>query len=404
MNDKKVLFINSIVGTGSTGRIITGLCDVLKEHGVRTLVCYGRGSAPEGYECYRIGSDADVYMHGALSRITDRHGLYSAAATHRLVKKIEEYGPDIIHIHNIHGYYLNYEILFRYLRNCGKKIIWTLHDCWTFTGHCTHFEYAGCERWKSGCHDCMQLREYPKSFFRDASAENYKLKKELFTGIEDMHLVTPSEWLRKEVSQSFMKEYPADVIPTGIDLDRFRPAGYKDVGSDIKHRYGLDGKIIILGVANPWRERKGLQDFIELAGRLSDGYRIVMIGLKPSQMKLLPEKVTGIMKTDSLEEMTAWYSASDVHLNLTLEDTFPTTNIESLACGTPVITYRSGGSPESLDDSCGKTVAKKDIEGVISAIREITPKTAKMRQACMEHAALYDKNDRFREYYEKEYT
>ena len=172
MKNKRVLFINSIVGTGSTGRIITGLCDVLKENGADSMVCYGRNGAPAGYDTYRIGSDTDVYMHGAVSRITDKHGLYSTSATKRLIKKIDEYEPDLIHLHNLHGYYLNYRVLAEYLKGLKCPIIWTLHDCWAFTGHCTHFEYVKCDRWKEGCHDCMQLGEYPKSYLCDASKSN----------------------------------------------------------------------------------------------------------------------------------------------------------------------------------------------------------------------------------------
>ena len=399
MSDKKVLFINSIVGTGSTGRIITGLCDILHEHDMDTLVCYGRGGAPDGCAAYRIGSKQDVYLHGAMSRLTDRHGLYSSAATKRLISKIREYDPDIIHIHNIHGYYLNYEILFDYLRGCNKKLIWTLHDCWTFTGHCTHYEYTGCQKWKMLCHDCEQLREYPKSVLMDASESNYLLKKRLFTGISGMQLVTPSYWLQDQVSRSFLGGYNTDVIPTGIDLERFRP-----VRSDIRERYGLGDRIIILGVANPWRERKGLDQFIKLSAMLGERFRIVMIGLKPSQMKLIPANITGIMKTDSPEEMVGWYTAADMYVNLTLEDTFPTTNIESLACGTPVITYRAGGSPEALTDNCGRVIERDHLDEVKLAIEQYGRKKAELSDECVKRAQEYDSRKRFREYFEKEYT
>ena len=398
MGSKKVLFINSIVGTGSTGRIITGLCDVLNSYGVRTLVCYGRGNAPSGYDTYRIGSDWDVYLHGALCRITDRQGLYSDGATDRLIKKIKEYDPDLIHLHNIHGYYLNYEKLFTYLRSCGKRIVWTLHDCWAFTGHCTHFDYTGCEKWKVMCHDCEQLKEYPRSLFSDESEKNFMLKKRLFTHIQGMELVTPSFWLKGEAGKSFLGDYDINVIPTGIDLERFSP-----VKSDIRSRYGIGDRVLILGVANPWRERKGLYEFIRLAEMLDDRFRIVMIGLKPGQMKLLPSNVTGIMKTDSLDEMTAWYTAADMYVNLTLEDTFPTTNIEALACGTPVITYRAGGSPESLDETCGRVLEKNDVSGVKAAIEAFGRKDCDISDRCLLRARNYDSRKRFEEYFGKEY-
>ncbi len=400
MKNKRVLFINSIVGTGSTGRIISGLCGTLKDKGADSLVCYGRGKDDENVDTYRIGSDVDVYAHGMISRITDRHGLYSGGVTRKLLKVIDEYDPDLIHLHNLHGYYLNYEILWEYLKKKDIPLIWTLHDCWSFTGHCTHFEYAGCSRWKEeGCHDCMQLREYPRSWLKDASESNYRLKKRLFTGRENLEIVTPSNWLKERVGESFLKEYNVQVIPTGIDLECFKPTE-----SDIKSRYGLQGKTVILGVANPWRERKGLDEFIKLSGMLSDEYRIVMIGLKEKQLSMLPRKITAIKKTDSLEEMVQWYSAADIFLNLTREDTFPTTNIEALACGCPVVTYEAGGSPESVDETCGKTVEIDDINGIVDTIAGLGKKNSDMCASCRKKALQYDKNVRFLQYYDNCYA
>ncbi|MBR1876532.1 MAG: glycosyltransferase [Lachnospiraceae bacterium] len=399
MKNKRVLFINSIVGTGSTGRIIAGLCRVLKENGADALVCYGRGGAPKEPDTYRIGPDLDVYAHGLISRITDKHGLYSKGVTKRLIEKIEEYSPELIHLHNLHGYYLNYEILMRYLKTKNVPIIWTLHDCWAFTGHCTHFEYIKCDRYKSGCHDCMQLAEYPRSLLMDASKSNYSVKKEVFTGFEEMQIVTPSRWLKEKVSESFLRDYPAEVIPTGIDLNTFKPTE-----SDIRERYGIKDRILILGAANPWRDRKGLDDFISLASKLPEEYAIAMIGLKKKQLKLLPENVIAMEKTDSVQEMAQWYTAADMYVNLTREDTFPTTNLESLACGTPVITYKAGGSPESLDETCGRVVPVDDLEGVIQKIKELGHKTSGLTEASLKRARVYDKDIRFKEYYSKCYS
>ncbi len=398
MKNKRVLFINSIVGTGSTGRIIEGLMKVLGEHGFESLACYGRGSAPEKTNAFRIGSDADVYLHGALSRITDRHGLYSKAATKRLLNMISEYDPDLIHLHNLHGYYLNYEILMRDLKERKIPVIWTLHDCWSFTGHCVHFEHAGCDRYKTGCFSCPELGQYPRSIFGDASKQNYALKKEIFSGFDNMKLITPSRWLKERVEESFLKGYETQVIPTGIDLDVFRKTD-----SDIRSRYGVGDRILLLGVANPWRERKGLDDFITLAGELPDEYKIAMIGLKKKQLSMLPENVIAIERTDSVREMAMWYSAADIHVNLTREDTFPTTNIEALACGTPVVTYRAGGSPESLDETCGRVIEKGDLSGVKKALSELGKKNEEISLSCIERAKLYDRNNRFEEYFEKCY-
>ncbi|MDD3412665.1 MAG: glycosyltransferase [Lachnospiraceae bacterium] len=395
---KRVFFINVTFGSGSTGRIVSGLYDLLTEKGFTCMGAYGRGTAPEGYHAYRIGSDFGVNVHGALSRITDKHGQYSKAATRKLIAVMEEFHPSIVHLHNIHGYYLNVELLFHYLKESGVKVIWTLHDCWSFTGHCTHFEYVGCNKWKTGCYQCEQLREYPKSILRDGSKNNYHWKKELFTQIPDMQLVTPSEWLKSKVLNSYMKDYEITVIPTGIDLTTLHP-----VEDHYRMKYGLQKRFIILGVANPWRERKGIEEFKKLSNILDERYKIVLIGLNEKQKQELPDNILGLNKTNSLEEMAAWYSTADVYLNLTLEDTFPTTNIEALACGTPVITYRAGGSPESIDDSCGMVVERCNMIGITAALDVLRQNESKSK-ACILKAKQYSKEKRFLEYFEKVYA
>ena len=396
---KKVFFINVTCGYGSTGRIVTGLYDILEDRGYKCIAAYGRGADPEGYKTYRIGDELDVNIHGVLSRITDRQGFYSTAATRRLVKKIRAFDPDIIHLHNIHGYYLNVAVLFDYLKTCKKKVIWTLHDCWSFTGHCTHFEFIGCNKWRSGCGNCEQLREYPKSLIMDRSKKNLEQKKRLFSDIPDMELVTPSQWLKSKVEMSYMGRYPITVIPTGIDLEYFKPTP-----SDLRREYGIpENKFLVLGAAAPWRDRKGLEDFKKLAHLLSDRYQIVLVGLKPRQISAMPRNVIALPRTESVKEMAMWYSAADAYVNLTLEDTFPTTNIESLSCGTPVVTYRSGGSPESLTDSCGIVVPRSNISAVIAAldvIRDGEDRSA----ACMKRSELYGSELRFSQYFDEVYA
>lgn len=396
--NKKVLLINVTCGFGSTGRIVTGIYDELESRNYTCMVAYGRGSAPEGYNAYRIGSDLDVDVHGVLSRITDKQGLYSKSATKRLIDRIDEFEPDIVHLHNIHGYYLNYELLFKYLKEKEIQVIWTLHDCWSFTGHCTHFEYIGCSKWLDGCDRCEQLREYPKSICMDNSKRNYQKKKQLFSDMPNMVLVTPSHWLKGKVSQSYMGKYPVTVVPTGIDLETFKP-----ISSDIRERYGIGDRFLILGAANPWRERKGLDEFEKLSRILSDKYQIVMIGLKKKQIENLPANIIALERTDSVLEMAQWYSAADAYVNLTLEDTFPTTNIEALACGTPVITYKAGGSPESLTDECGYVVTKKNIDGVVAALDKIRNGNIK-EDSCILRAKEYSKEKRFSQYYTDVYA
>ena len=341
----KILMINVVCGIRSTGRICTDLADALTERGHEVKIAYGREAVPEKYQKYavRIGSDFDVKLHGVKSRLFDQTGFGSAKATRKFIEWVKEYDPDVIHLHNIHGYYINIEILFDYLKTCGKRILWTLHDCWAFTGHCSHFTYVKCDRWKTGCNNCPQKKEYPASIILDNSKQNWIKKKELFTGIPNMTIITPSEWLAGLVKESYLKEYPVTVINNGIDTDVFQPTP-----SDFRQRYHLEDKTILLGVASTWNDRKGFGDFIKLSEMLDDSYKIVLVGLSDKQMKLIPQNILGITRTNSTKELAQIYTAADVFLNLTYEDNYPTVNLEAQACGTPVITYDTGGSVESV--------------------------------------------------------
>lgn len=409
LENRRVMLVNTVVGTGSVGRLTEGLYHALEDNGYECLVAYGRGNAPAGMNAYRIDQDMDVYIHGGLSRLTDRHGFYSKHATREFINVIEEFNPDIIHFHNVHGYYLHIGILFEYLKQKDIRIIWTLHDCWTFTGHCSHFEYIGCNKWTTGCYACEQLSEYPKSLGKDNSERNYKDKKELFTGFDNLTIVTPSWWLAGRVEQSFMGEYHTTVVPTGIDLNMFYPIKEERKSDNLifrlRNNLNLRNKNVLLGVANPWRERKGLLQFVNLAKMISERCVIILVGLNDEQLSNLPDNIIGIGHTDSTEELAALYSLADIYVNLTLEDTFPTTNIEALACGTPVVTYRSGGSEESLDDSCGIAVEKNSVQGVVAAIDTILSQkgVAYTQEDCLRRARLYAKEYRFEEYIREVY-
>ena len=409
LETRRVMLVNTVVGTGSVGRLVEGLYNTLTENGYECMVAYGRDTHPEGMNAYRIGQDLDVYIHGALSRLTDRHGFYSKRATVEFIRVIEDFAPDIIHLHNVHGYYLNIRVLFEYLKTTDIRIIWTLHDCWSFTGHCSHFEYIGCMKWVSGCYSCEQLSEYPKSVGKDNSARNYEEKKGLFTGFENMTLVTPSQWLKSRVEQSYMGGYHTVVVPTGIDTSVFHPIAEKRSDDNLVFRLrnslNLRNKNVLLGVANPWRERKGLMQFVNLSKLINERCVIVLVGLDDEQLSALPESIIGIGHTDSTQELAALYSMADIYVNLTLEDTFPTTNIEALACGTPVITYRSGGSAESIDDTCGIAVERNSVQGVVAAVDTIVSQKgiAYTVDDCVRHARLYDKEVRFEEYIREVY-
>lgn len=382
----RVFQINSTCGFGSTGRIAVDILKEVERNGGEGIIAYGRNSAPENINSYKITTETDVKLHGILSRITDRQGFYSTSATKRLVEKIREYNPDIIHLHNIHGYYLNVEILFNFLKEYNKPIVWTLHDCWAFTGHCAFFSFSECDKWQNECYACPQKKSYPTSLVMDNSRKNYKEKKELFTSPEKITLVTPSFWLKNLTEKSFLGKYPVKVINNGIDLTKF-----KKTESDFREKHNLQDKFIILGVASVWEERKGLKDFIELNEKLNEDRKIVLVGLNDAQLAQLPQNIVGIKRTNSIEELAEIYSAADVFVNTTYEDNFPTTNLEAISCGTPVITYNTGGSPESVDAGNGFCVPQGDIDAVVEAIK-------KVNGCAVDTKDKFDASKRYKEY------
>ena len=357
--------INSVCGIRSTGRICTDLADALTAQGHEVKIAYGRETVPEKSRKYavRIGSNTDNKLHGLRSRLFDDTGFGSKRATKRFIEWVKSYDPDVVHLHNIHGYYINIELLFRYLAEAEKPVIWTLHDCWSFTGHCAYFDYAECDRWKTGCHNCPQKKEYPSSMLADRSKKNWEEKKKLFTAVKDMVFVTPSEWLAEILGQSYFGKYPVKVINNDIDLSVFRPTE-----GDFREKNGLTGKKMLLGVASVWDRRKGLKDYIKLSEKLDDNYRIVLVGLSEEQIKQLPENVIGISRTNNTKELAEIYTAADYFLNLTYEDNYPTVNLEAQACGTPVISYRTGGSTESAV-RFGTVVEKGAVGDVLKLIQ-----------------------------------
>ncbi len=389
----KVMQINTVCGSGSVGRITVDLIHALEAEGNAGMAAFGRREAPQGVNACKFGTSLDMGIHVLHTFFKGEHGFASRKQTGRLLAKIREYDPDVIHLHNIHGFYLDVEQLFAYLKEAGKPVVWTLHDCWSFTGHCAHFDYIGCMKWKTGCESCAQYKNvYPYALFRDNSRENYRRKKAAFTGVPHLTIVTPSRWLSRFVKESYLKEYPVRVIPNGIDLERFHPA---DRG--LKKRLGMEKKFILLGVAGMWEERKGYAYFEGLADRLDESCQIILIGLSKRKLMKLHPKIHGVMRTDSIEELAEYYSMADVYVNPTLEDTFPTTNLEALACGTPVITFATGGSVESVDEETGKIVPRGDAEALFRAVLELQREPSR-RAACLKKAAGYNKEDRFREY------
>jgi len=358
----KILMINSVCGIRSTGRICTDLAREFEAKGDEVKIAYGREEVPDQYKKYavRIGNSFDVKFHGLRTRLLDEHGLGSRGATKRFLRWAEEYNPNILWLHNIHGYYINYELLFDWIKKRSEmEVRWTLHDCWAFTGHCSHFTVARCEQWKSHCMHCIQKTRYPESLFIDNSKCNFDRKRAAFTGVKNLTLITPSQWLANLVKLGFLREYPVEVHYNTINTNVFKPTA-----SNFREQYELTDKRIILGVASTWSERKGLNDFMKLAEMLDDNYRIVLVGLDIKKMTALPKNVIGIARTNSADDLAKIYTAADVFVNPTYEDNYPTVNLEAEACGTRVITYDTGGCKEGIKREDSVVVAVGDIEAI----------------------------------------
>lgn len=361
----KVLQIN-IFGNLSTGRIAVDLYRTLRDNGHDGLFAFSRNDTDADIPHFKFGNKATVYADGVLTRLTDRAGFYSKGPTKKLIQRIEEYDPDIIHLHNLHGYYINVELLFDYIRESGKPVIWTLHDCWAFTGHCCYYSMAGCNKWMTGCSSCPQLDAYPKSLFFDNSKWNYKKKEELFTSVSNLHLVCVSNWLNGEVEKSFLRGVPHEVIHNGIDTSVFRP-----VQSRIKEKYGIPNKKVVLTVSTSWSDkRKGLIDVLKLADRSDGSYCVVIVGLSEQEKSRISSNVIGITRTDSTQELAELYSAADYFFNASVEETFGLPTVEAMACGTPVIVYNSTALPEVVTEQCGFIVEKHDLGAVQQIIKE----------------------------------
>jgi len=332
-------------------------------------IAYGRDDIPKELNsiAIRIGNQASVYAHVFLTRLFDRHGFGSVFATQQFLKWADAYNPGLLWMHNIHGYYLNLPILFRWIKSRPQmEVKWTLHDCWALTGHCTNFSACKCEKWKSGCSQCIQKKEYPNSIFIDASRDNYQRKKNMFTGIPQMTLYTPSEWLANIVKQSFLGAYPVQVMPNPVDKAVFthRPSNFRE-------KYQLDDKKMVLGVANTWQRSKGLYDFFELASRLDASYQVVLVGLTDKQKELLPQKVLGLGKTNNAVELAEIYSAADVFVNPSVEETFGMTAYEATLCGTPIIVY-AGTACEEVAQKHGGYIVAPNVESLHKQIIDMS--------------------------------
>ena len=390
----KVMLINAYCGWGSTGKIVEGIADTLIQQGHEAYIAYGyyKTDRPNTMKL-KLGGRYQNFYEIMKCRLTGYFGFTSKQATFKLIKWIKTVQPDIINLHILHSGYLHIEILFNFLAKANIPIVWTFHDCWAFTGHCAHFTRVKCEKWKTGCFDCPEKDSYPIRYFFDRSKEQYARKKAAFTSVKNMTIVTPSNWLADLVKQSFMGYGTVEVIHNGIDLEVFRPRE-----ADVKSRYGIEGKKLVLSVAASWGKRKGLNYLYELAKRLpEDQYQVMVVGLNETQLRELPKGIIGIGRTRDQIELAEIYSAADVFVNPTLEDNYPTVNLESIACGTPVVTFSTGGSPESITLETGAVVSCADMKDLIDKV--ISWSNKNVHNECRRYAEQnFGKQERFADY------
>jgi putative colanic acid biosynthesis glycosyltransferase len=359
-----------VVGnTGSTGSIAEEIGKIAISRGWESYIASARYSRPSKSVKVQIGSWLDVLIHVIWSRLFDSTGLGSVNATNKLVKKIDEIRPDVIHLHHIHGYFINYKILFNYLSQSNIPVTWTFHDCWSITGHCCHFDFVGCNKWQNECNRCPQINEYPASYFVDNSKRNFNLKKKYFLSVKNLNIVAVSHWMDRTVGNSFLKNASRKVIYNGVDLSVFKPI-VGDIG--FRKKNNISNRYMILGVASPWSPRKGLNEFIDLSKEIDENKVIVLVGLNEKQIDTLPENIIGLGRTESQKELADLYSTADLFINLSTEESFGLTTAEALACGTPVIVLNSTASPELVDTETGIVVEKNDLKGLINAILEIS--------------------------------
>lgn len=381
----KVLFINSVYKYGSTGRIIETLCNYLDSNGDSYKVLYGRFN--QNREHY-INNNINIVTDVTKSLIFNNHGFNSERNTYKIISQIKDYTPDIIHIHNLHGFYCNIEILLEFLKQYNKPIIFTLHDCWSFTGFCAHYESNNCNNFKKGCHNCMFKNTYPYKFFlnKKRTVINLKKKLDLFNSLDNITFIAPSLWMYNQLNNSMLNGY-FKVINNGIDLNNFY----------VEDNYDYEEEII-LGVANKWTKKKGLEDFVKLSEMLDKKYKIILVGLDEKQIKKMPSNIIGIRKTQSIHELRKLYNSAKVFVNLTYEDTFPTVNIEALACGTQVITYNTGGSGEIIQE-CGYIVDKGDLNSVLKNIKLIKKNKTTISNCQKRALKLYSSDCMLKGYY-----
>lgn len=394
MENKKIVFIN-IGNYGSTGKIVEGLAEISEKEGYEVLKCYPKSSISGGKKKndYIICSELTHKINRHLALYTGFAGYFAAISTLKLIHRIKRFNPDLIHLHNLHGDYINLPLLFRYLKKRNSAVVWTLHDCWSFTGRCPYFQMSKCNKWKTGCFECpFPANMYPQSN-RDTSRFMWRKKKLWFSGLKKLVIVTPSKWMARVAEESFMNEYPIKVIYNGIDLNVFKPTP-----SDIRERLiGIGGGYIVLGVAMGWSVYKGIDIFISLDGLLDENYHIMLVGVDEKTKEMLPDRIIAIDSVTDQEELAKIYTSADVLLNPTREEVLGLTNLEALACGTPVITFNTGGSPECIDSRSGRIIADGELQDIVKEIHRICGEKD-YSEECVRRAYEFDESSVYLNY------
>jgi glycosyltransferase involved in cell wall biosynthesis len=387
----KILQIDVALNVGSTGKIAENIGEMIIKNGGESYIAYGRDARTSASKSVKIGNKFDQAYHLLMTRLFDQHALHSKNATRKFIKEIEIIDPDIIHLHQIHGYYLNIKELLTFLKKFNRPIVWTFHDCWQFTGHCSYYTRVDCDKWKTECHSCPLIKLYPSSLGWDNSRKNYNIKRNHITPLDNLTIIPVSNWLKSELKQSFLKDMKIKTICNGVDINIFKPSD----GNYLKNKYGLTNKKVWLGVAAYWSGQKGLNDFIELAKLTSEDIQIVLIGLTIAELEKIPKNILGLKSTENINELRDFYSMANVFLNPSIAESFGLVTVEAMACGTPVVVYNSTASPELVSIETGIIVKRNDIIGLYDAAIEITNMgKIKYSKNCIERASTYFNRDK----------